>query len=230
MKKVAIGLLLILLVVGLYFGLTTTSLSVEGVTTTEENIELALKEEDEKILSEEFLDVPEENLSVLDIDKELELEKKLVFVQTVEPEISEDAIDIMVEASMSDVEKAFPSKKGIKPVVAINLPQNSIKGLKVGETISLPNMGDGQFDAKVANKTTNNNGSVTIAANIIDTGNQYSVVLTEGKNMTFGTVSTPNGSFEIEVKDGIGYIYDTDDIDNAWIDYGKTDTLDPHEH
>jgi hypothetical protein len=71
---------------------------------------------------------------------------------------------------------------------------------------------------------------VTVTGNLIDSGNEYSIVLTEGKNMSFGSVTTPNGTFEIETKDGKGYVYSTTSIDNKWIDYSKSDTLEPHPH
>ena len=130
-------------------------------------------------------------------------------------------------------EENFPSKNGIIPVTAIEMPKNSIAKLNIGDTVSLPYMGTGQFDAKITTKTTHKNGSITVTGNLVDSDSQYSVVLTEGNNMSFGTVTTPHGSYEIEVKNGQGYVYSTDSIDNEWVDDSKKDTLipmDTHVH
>jgi len=71
-------------------------------------------------------------------------------------------------------------------------------------------------------------GTVTVTGHLLDDGGDYSVVLTEGKNMSFGTITTPNGAFEIEARDGKGYIYSAEAINSAMIDYSKDDTLIPN--
>jgi hypothetical protein len=139
----------------------------------------------------------------------------------------------MVEADMEEVKKNFPTKEGITPVIAVEVLKNSVSNLEVGDTISLPYMGSGEYEATITSKKTHKNGSVSVSGNLKDSDNKYSVVLTEGKSMSFGTITTPNGSFEIETKDGKGYVYSTDAIDKKWIDYTKSDTLhseDAHNH
>jgi len=226
MKKVVYFLLLLLLLVVVYVSFSSSSKEQTQVV-AQSDMEQFEDELNEKDFLEDFSDLNEENLSVDDIEKSL----VLTFVtKEIEPKMVEDEVkDIMVETDMADVEKVFPSKEGITPMVAIEMPKNSIKKLNIGDTVSLPNMGNGQFDAKITSKTTHKNGSVSVTGNLVDSGTQYSVVLTEGKNMTFGTVTTPNGSFEIEAKNGQGYVYATSDIDKGWIDYGKEDVLVPTE-
>jgi hypothetical protein len=228
MKKVMFFLLLVVAGIGIYFSFFSSQVQVTEVISvnTIENLEDAFIEEPQL---EELIEEKEENLSVDDIDKALELEKDLDVPEEVEPEMVAETKDIMVETSMEEVVKNFAPKEGIKPVAAIELPKNSISKLNIGDTILLPNMGNGEFEAKITNKKEHKNGSVTVTGNLVDTGNQYSVVLTEGKNMSFGTVTTPNGSYEIEVKDGQGYVYSTDAIDREWIDHSQSDTLSPHK-
>jgi hypothetical protein len=229
MKKVIFFLLLVVVAIGVYFSFISSERQVPEIITLND-IEQIEDDLDEETLLEELIEEKEENLSIEDIEKALDSEDNELMPQEVVPEMVADALDIMVEREMADVEKNFPSKEGIKPITAIEIAKNSVANLNIGDTVSLPYMGTGQFDAKITSKTTHTNGSVTVSGNLVDADKQYSVVLTEGKNMTFGTITTPNGSYEIEAKDGQGYVYSTSDIDKEWIDYDKSDTLTPHEH
>lgn len=165
----------------------------------------------------------DENLMAEDMDNELMEEERES--QEVEPEIVATVHDIMVESDLNEIGKKFAPKEGITPVAGIEISKGTISSLKVGDRVLLPYMGTGEYEAEISAKTTHANGSVSVTGNLLDGTNQYSVVLTEGKNTAFGTVSTPDGSFEIETKDGQGYVYSTDEIDNKWIDYNQSDTL-----
>lgn len=224
MKKVILVFSLVFLWYFTFFSSKVDS----SVSVATNSVELNLDENlDIPTLEDEVFDDKEENLTLDDIDKVLVLEDKVV--EEVEPEMVEERKDIWVQYDMEDVEKEFSSKEGVSPLIAINLPKNTIKNLNVGDTVLLPNMANGNFEAKITEKKTHKNGSVTVLGNLIGSGNQYAVVLTEGKNMSFGTINTPNGSFEIETCNGVGYVYSTDDIDRAYIDHNKTDVLVPKE-
>jgi len=230
MKKVLLIVAITLVAVVGYQLLSSSKKSEQPLASNIKEINIEKLEVELPILEDEGLELEEENLSLEDIDKALKEEEKIEIPEEVEPEMVAETKDLMVELSMEEVQENFPSKEGIKPVIAIELPKNSIAKLNVGDTVALPYMGNGEFEAKITKKSKHKNGSVTVSGNLIDTGNQYSVVLTEGKNMSFGTITTPNGSFEIETKNGQGYVYSTDAIDKAWIDYGKKDTLVPNGH
>jgi hypothetical protein len=190
----------------------------------EESIPKAPQLESEKLIFEE------ENFNLDKIEEDLEENKRLI-PKEVEPlMVPEETKDIMVEIDLEEVKKTFPTKEGISPLIAVEIPKGTITKLEIGDKISLPYMGAGEYEATITEKTTHKNGSVSVSGNLSDSGIQYSVVLTEGKNMSFGTVTTPNGSFEIETKNGQGYVYSTDNIDQKWIDYSKSDTLEPHPH
>lgn len=220
MKKIIVGGVLLLLVVLLYFIFSSSKSE-----TVKKNISKALltQKEKEAFPLLEVEDEAEENLTLALAPIELNTPKERV------PEMVEDeVVDIMVETTMDEVSKNFPPKEGVKPVTAINLPQHVIANLKIGDTVSLPNMGNGEFNAKITSKKRHKSGSVTVTGNLVDYGDDYSVVLTEGKKMSFGTVTTPNGSYEIEARDGQGYVYSTEAIDSARIDDSKEDVLIPH--
>jgi len=197
------------------------------------------KIEEEKILEaplleDEALIFDEENLKFDNLEKSLEEEDKDLVPKEVVPEMVQEASrerkDIMVQTDIEEVKKSFPTKEGVSPLIAVEIPKGTVSKLNIGDKILLPYMGTGEYEATITEKTTHKNGSVSVTGNLDDAGNQYSVVLTEGKNMSFGTVTTPNGSFEIETKNGQGYVYSTDSIDQKWIDYTKSDTLESHQH
>ena len=197
------------------------------------------KIEEEKILEaplleDEALIFDEEDLKFDNLEKSLEEEDKDLVPKEVVPEMVQEASrerkDIMVQTDIEEVKKSFPTKEGVSPLIAVEIPKGTVSKLNIGDKILLPYMGTGEYEATITEKTTHKNGSVSVTGNLDDSGNQYSVVLTEGKNMSFGTVTTPNGSFEIETKNGQGYVYSTDSIDQKWIDYTKSDTLESHQH
>lgn len=227
MKKIIIGILIMFIAMLFYKSLPQSSNSiitpVDSMSKVmDEEVEmLELPELDDKALA---LD-EEENLTVEDVDKELKEETEEV--QEVEPEIVATVHDIMVESDLKEIEKKFAPKEGITPVTGIEIFKGTISNLKVGDKVTLPYMGTGEYEAEISSKTTHANGSVSVTGNLLDGTNQYSVVLTEGKNTTFGTVTTPDGSFEIETKDGQGYVYSTDEIDKKWIDHSHSDALHP---
>lgn len=228
MKKIIIASVTGLVLLGLYVAFSSSETKSNNIALKAENIEKEIVLEEELPLLTELEEKDEENLTLINVALEIEehtLAEELI--DEVEPEMVEDAKDIMVETDMSEVEAEFPSKEGIAPSSAIALVQGTISKLNVGDTISLPYMGNGEFNAKISNKKVHKNGAVTVTGNLVDSGKDYSVVLTEGKTMSFGTVTTPNGSYEIETRNGQGYVYSTDDIDREWIDHSQSDTLVP---
>ncbi len=225
MKKVILLGLILISTISIYFTYSEVEDRNKNITLNESEIEVEDLELD--IFEEKMLQKVEEHLSLSKIDKVLEEEKSHITLKDIEPEIVRDSIDIITPLSLDEV-KNLPLKEGITPLTAIQLTKNTIKKLKVGDRISLPQLGDGQFDANITSKIVHKNGAISVSGNLLDTYGHYSVVLTEGKNMIFGTINTPSGSFEIEVKDGSGYIYATQTIDENWIEYEKDDFLIPN--
>jgi len=164
--------------------------------------------EDDKVLFKE------DNFSSDETNKKLKIEKKISDEKIPEIRISElhNIENIIVGAEIEDVKRNFPIKDKISLVRAIKILKNSISMLKVGDIISLPFLSSEDYEATITSTRTYKNGSVSVSGVLTDSTNKYSIVLTEGKSMTFGTIITPNGSFEIEIKDEKGYLYSTDRV------------------
>jgi len=174
------------------------------------------------ILDEEaLLEIPDENLEINDIDTALEEDSKESI-----PPTSHDAINtIFKEANLNTITSNIPQKEGIQPLSAIKIHPNSIAKIKIGDTIVLPFMDDATYNAKISTKIKHQNGSISITGNLIDTDNTYSITLTQGKKSAFGSITTPDGAYEIEMRNGNGYVYSVEDIDNNRIDYDHTDVM-----
>ncbi|HEO97898.1 MAG TPA: hypothetical protein ENO02_01205 [Epsilonproteobacteria bacterium] len=141
----------------------------------------------------------------------------------------EDAFEY---ASVDDMEEKIPFKKNVKPIEAFTLKTGSIKKLRKGDTIVLPEINNIEYELKVSDRQKNADGSITLRAEIVDDDSISFSLMTEGQNTAFITLSSPEGTYQLEVYNGNGYVYDTNDIKRARIDYSKTDAmLPPHaEH
>jgi len=228
MKKIIIPMATLSVTAMLYlvwFSAKKSSFQYVELTITEE-IKALDNEKLEEDLGLDLLD--DEELTLIDIDRVLTADNRMEVIEEDVPRI-EEASMIIFEDDMEEVKKRVSPKKGIPPLFAIRIDNNVLSKLNIGDTLVLPFMGLDEYEATIEDKVIHPNGSVSVSGNLVDS-DQYSIVFTQGETSLYGTVVTPTGSFEIETKNGYGYIYNTANIDSRWIDYQKSDTLNPrHE-
>jgi len=135
----------------------------------------------------------------------------------------EDAFEY---ASVDDMEEKIPFKKNVKPIEAFTLKTGSIKKLRKGDSI-IPEINNIEYELKVSSRQKNPDGSITLRAEIVDDDSINFSLMTEGKNTAFITLNSPEGSYQLEAYNGNGYVYVTNDIKRANIDYSKTDEMYP---
>jgi len=114
----------------------------------------------------------------------------------------------------------------VTPIAAIRMETNKIKNIQVGSTLLLPTIDGSHYTLKVKHRTISQRGTVSIDGDFSEDGNTYSAILTEGGKSTFISMSTPTGMYEVEIFEGLGYIYASSEIENAKIDFTQSDTLD----
>ncbi|MCH9740270.1 MAG: hypothetical protein K0U38_05465 [Epsilonproteobacteria bacterium] len=141
--------------------------------------------------------------------------------------LSDKTINIFTEVESDTIEEKFLAKEGVTPLLTVNLDKEKIQSLQVGEKIRLPLVGQVEYESIINEKTRHNNGSFSLLGTLTNYEEPYSVILTQGEEYSFATLSTPEGTFEIEAEEDQGYVYAVNDIDNAWIDYSKSDILTP---
>lgn len=134
--------------------------------------------------------------------------------------------DIEPDTRFSD----FPPEADVKPVSAIRLSEADLIGtLKEGDLVKLPMIQGEEYTATITETKNFENGSSSVTGSYELNGDKHTVTLTQGIKTGFGTFSTPNGTYQISLLGGKGYIYSSDDLDAQRIDTTKPDTLIPPE-
>jgi hypothetical protein len=223
-QKVTIALsIILLLVVGIitYFN-TTTQPDVEKI---DVDTFFEVPKLEEENLSKLMLPVQEEFNNAITLDEP----KKLL-----EEEI-EEFVEIYQEVDKEELLQKLATKKLVAPVAGIQFQKSAIANLFMGDKIKLPNVGQVAYSAEITKRVEHKNGSVSVTGNLIGDNNaKYSVILTEGKTNSYASITTPEGAFEIETINGVGYIYSVKDIEEKYIDPTKEDVLIPnhdgHKH
>ncbi len=124
----------------------------------------------------------------------------------------------------------FPPETDVKPIKAIRLSEADLIGtLKEGDLVKLPAIEGEEYTATITESKNFANGNSSVTGSYELNGEKHTVTLTQGIKTGFGTFSTPNGTYQISLLGGKGYIYSSDDLDAQRIDTNKPDTLIPPE-
>ena len=161
--------------------------------------------------------------SGLEDDEELENEEKL---ETESDEI--DPIVLWTLASSDHLDSTVPTHPAIHDPYVITLDSSwSTQFQEFDEvTLHLPNE-----DAIVIieNRSVSPNGDISWSGHLSGYEDQYPTVMTIGKTISFGTITTPSGEYTIEVKGTTGTVYKTPRVDELSSD-DSPDFLIPDEH
>lgn len=95
----------------------------------------------------------------------------------------------------------------IKTYTLVKINQHPEKMPSVGERLSLPMVNGRTLAANVDSVTTLTNGDGVWTGHLDGYGEDFPVVMTYGDVLTFATIHTPEGSYSLEAKDGVGWLY-----------------------
>jgi len=143
--------------------------------------------------------------------------------------IESTTVSVFSEIYIDDAKLIIQPREAIEPISAIHMNKDMIKDRKVGDTIVLPTIDGNSYEIIVTNRKVSKNGNVSIDGNYTENGITYHSVLTEGEISSFISLTTPTGNYEIELENGLGYMYSTADMENTYIDYSKSDIAEPIE-
>ena len=132
---------------------------------------------------------------------------------------------IFEELDMDSVRLNMEPIEGVEPISALRMKKNTIKEIELGDTIFLPSIEGSTYELTITHKDISPRGNISIDGSFSENGVKYTTILTEGSKAAFISMNTPEGTYEVELLDGIGYVYANSDIDNAKIDYTKTDEV-----
>lgn len=134
-----------------------------------------------------------------------------------------DSFDVI---TLSDALEISPPKKKIAPLVAFQYKQGTIKNMRVGDTLVLPEIDGESIEVRTESKKITKRGNTFIRASLADGSGSHGdiIVMTEGSTSTFFSVRTSQKSYEGEVIDGVGYIYSTADMRKS-VDHSISDAI-----
>jgi len=130
-----------------------------------------------------------------------------------------------LEEDMDDMKLQVKPLEGIEPLSAISIEKNIISNSKVGDIIVLPSIDGSYYEMIIKGKNKSAMGNVSIYGDYMENGIAYHSILTEGKQSSYISMTTPEGTYEVNLINGKGYVYSSVDIENKKIDYTKSDTI-----
>jgi hypothetical protein len=157
------------------------------------------------------------------------IDKKITYQRQEENYHKNKSYTIFEEIDIDSVRLELEPIAGVKPLAAFRMKQNTIKEIALGDTILLPSIDGNSYELTITHKEVSPRGNVSIDGSFTEDGIHYSAILTEGSHAAFISMHTPEGTFEIELLNGIGYVYKSNDINQAKIDYGKSDEVINHQ-
>ena len=230
MKKTVLAVLFIsLLSLGYYFNVSSTPKKVQTNSKQTEKINHPTTQVSPPPIIEEQIKQthPQSNFNMEETGQE-----------TVGEAVGETIIDVSVEhkvifeeESVDDMKERIEHMPDVLPVGAIRMQQGMLANLQVGDSIQLPSIDGTSYALQITNRSVSDTGNVSVDGSYMENEVTYRSILTEGKHSAFISMSTPTGTYEVELHDGIGYIYAVADIENAKIDFTKSDVMEvPHNH
>jgi len=121
-------------------------------------------------------------------------------------------ITIYDSLSLEEAQMTTKVRKHIKPVSAIQMKPNTLKQLRIKDTIVLADIEGVDYPLTVTHIQTHSDGSVTTTGSYVDEGISYTTTMTQSDHESFISLATAQGLYEIETNNGVGYVYKTSDI------------------
>jgi hypothetical protein len=104
------------------------------------------------------------------------------------------------------IQPAMPLPPSISIYAPVELPEQDFYP-QTGEQLSLPLPQADAVTVTIESSESHANGDYTWRGHLQGYGNDYPVVTTYGKHSTFSTITTPQGSYTLEVINNQGWIY-----------------------
>ena len=128
-------------------------------------------------------------------------------------------------ADLSVVGNNVRLRDDVEPVQLIQLDINTLKSLQEGDQFDFPAFNEHEYTVMVSKAKTLWNGDTSISGTILSgDGTTFPVVISSGKNATFASFSTSEGSYELESFGKFGALYSVTEMDNQAF-YPETDEL-----
>jgi len=138
---------------------------------------------------------------------------------------TQEQIPLYKSLTFEEATLTTKARKYIKPISAIQMNLHAFKQLNIQDTIVLTDIEGLDYPLTVTHIQTNNDASITMTASYADEGIGYTSTMTQSDNEGFISLATAQGLYEIETKNGVGYVYKTGDIRKQMQDTSLSDVI-----
>lgn len=161
-----------------------------------------------------------------DADRQEEREDAQLLAE-IDAEIAASNLQPVLWEPLRD-DEVFPDIKiseKIEGAQKIKMNLDVLNDIVPGEQIHLPILSDNNYSIDVK-EVFDDKKNINIRGHIEAHGSSYLVTITQGKKTTFATISTPDGTYDLRLVNGKGWVYGADQL-NKFLDTTKPDTLLP---
>lgn len=133
---------------------------------------------------------------------------------------------LTIVAPIPAIEKNGISEK-MEAKAWISLDLNQLADARQGDQFALPPIEGQAYQAVITRKKTLWNGDQSLRAKVYSSsGEPFPFIMSANKHNGFLTYSTPQGTFEVNLKNGTGAVYSVNDIDRATENGKHNDVID----
>ncbi len=207
-------------------------LALGGKSQTKEVAKSTPKESLEKSSFAEFNKSPKEKQLEKSMQKRVKKEEKdSVEVVISESNLEEELEDLHKERSfeplsVAELSQEMPYREFVEPVTAVVMPKEEFQDLHVGNKINFMDIEGMNYSVELKGVEPMNGSSSYFGKIESSDGMKYSTIVTIGEDGSgYIHLATSKGVYEIELKDGKGYVYRSRDINRALGDKKSDDFL-----
>ena len=223
MKKIVIASLLVVGAIAIFFTFTFNRVKKKTVAKSSfpvQNIEKdsSFKDEKDKVV----------NLSKSNKKEQTNNQRELVIKEN---NLEEELEDLHKEYSFepistAEVSQDFPPKKFVKPVGAISMPKEEFENLHVGNKINFVDIEGMNYSLELKGVEPMDGSNSFFGEVESSDGMHYQTIVTVGEDGSgYIHLATSKGVYEIELKNGKGYVYRSSDIQKGMGDEKEDDFL-----
>ena len=139
-----------------------------------------------------------------------EVKNKKQIIKNTPP--SRNELNLYESLTIEEAQLTSKARKSIEPIAAIQMNPQGLNKLKVKDTLLLPDVEGVDYPLTITHIQTNTDGSVTTTGSYSDEGITYTTTMTLSTDESFISLATAQGMYEIETKNGVGYVYKTEEI------------------
>jgi len=132
--------------------------------------------------------------------------------ETTEEEIIHQDVLLFETLSIEEAKLTTLPRNNVEPISAISITNHALSSLKAKDTLTLTDIEGDDYPLTIRSVRTYNDGTVTTTGVYSDEGLNYTTTITQAGGTSYITLSTPNGLYEIETSNDVGYVYDAKEI------------------